>query len=197
MRPEPSPLSIPTGDAHPDAALVRAIAAGDRAALSQLYARYGGNVMALLVRMLGSTAEAEELVQEVFVELWRRAAQYDAGRGAVITWVCTVARSRAIDALRSRARRPAGEAPADERVAPETERPDRLAAQRAEAVAVARALSSLGADQRQVLELAYFDGLSQSEIATTLGIPLGTVKSRTIAAMRTLRSALASLGGEP
>jgi RNA polymerase sigma-70 factor, ECF subfamily len=186
---------------HPDIALVRSVAGGDRDALAGLYTRYGAAVMALLVRMLGTRAEAEELVHDIFVELWRRAGQYDPGRGAVATWVLTVARSRALDALRSRARRPTGEEPAAERIAPDTERPDRQAARRAEAIAVGTAMAGLGAEQRQVLELAYFDGLSQSEIAASLGIPLGTVKSRTIAAMRTLRAALASHradgGGEP
>jgi RNA polymerase sigma-70 factor (ECF subfamily) len=151
--------------------------------------------MALLVRMLGTRAEAEELVHDIFVELWRRAAQYDPARGSVITWVITVARSRAIDALRSRARHPTGAPPAVERSAPDTERPDRQVARRADAIAVSSALRALPVEQRQALELAYFDGLSQSEIAASLGIPLGTVKSRTIAAMRVLRAALAAHGG--
>jgi RNA polymerase sigma-70 factor (ECF subfamily) len=195
---QPDVSADPLIPEHPDVALVRAIAGGDRDALGGLYTRYGGAVMALLGRMLGSRAEAEELFHDVFVELWRRAAQYDASRGTVVTWVLTVTRSRAIDALRSRARRPTGEEPAAERTAPEAERPDRQAARRAEAIAVSAALGGLAAEQRQVLELAYFDGLSQSEIAATLGIPLGTVKSRTIAAMRTLRTALAvHRGGEP
>jgi RNA polymerase sigma-70 factor (ECF subfamily) len=181
---------------HPDLALIRAIAAGDRDALGSLYQRYGGAVLALLIRMLGSRAEAEELVHDIFVELWRRAGQYDPSRGAIGTWIITIARSRAIDALRSRARRPTGETPATERIAPDAERPDRLAVQRADAVAVAAALRALSVEQRQALELAYFDGLSQSEIAATLGIPIGTVKSRTIAAMRLLRAALAAHHGD-
>jgi RNA polymerase sigma-70 factor (ECF subfamily) len=148
--------------------------------------------------MLRSRAEAEELLQEVFAELWRRAPEYDADRAAPATWVVTVARSRALDALRARARRGGEHLPVDEASAPASpaepvdEKLD--AAQRSQAVRAA--LAGLSEVQRQALELAYFDGLSHSEIAERLDVPLGTVKSRIIAGMKVLREALAALQGE-
>jgi RNA polymerase sigma-70 factor (ECF subfamily) len=200
------PVGVPVAQAasasiasqHPgqaDIELVRAMAAGDSGvALTRFYQRFAGTVMALLLRMLGSRAEAEELLQEVFIELWRRAGQYDPGRAAVSTWVVTIARSRALDALRARARRGGDmHLPAEDvsMAAPSETRPDQMIASSSRTEAVHRALAEISEPQREVLELSYFEGLSHSEIAERLSLPVGTVKSRILGAMKTLRTVLA------
>jgi len=146
-------------------------------------------------------AEAEELLQEVFLELWRRAPQYDPKRAAVSTWVMTIARSRALDLLRAKKRRHADkQVPSEDAVlpAPSKDRPDELAAASQRSKAVREALGKLSDVQREVLELSYYGGYSHSEIATKLDIPLGTVKSRILAAMRVLRIEMHALenGGQ-
>jgi RNA polymerase sigma-70 factor (ECF subfamily) len=173
-----------------DVALVRAMAAGDSGQpLTAFYERFAGRTMALLQRMLGSRAEAEELLQDVFVELWRRAPQYDAARAKVSTWVVTIARSRALDAIRSRKRRGGEHKQVDEASmrAPESQRPDVAAAQSQRGARVREALAKLTDVQREALELSYFEGLSHREIAERIDAPVGTVKSRIIAAMKVLR----------
>jgi RNA polymerase sigma-70 factor (ECF subfamily) len=174
------------------------MAAGDTGvALEAFYRRFAGVVLAVVHRILLSRAEAEEVLQEIFFELWRRAPQYDHTRASVTTWVLTVARSRALDARRARARRPSG-AGEESAIppAPAEERPDQrtLAEQRSQAVRAA--LGRLTPDQRHAVELAYFEGLSHSEIAARLNLPLGTVKSRILSAMRLLRGGLAELREE-
>jgi len=196
------PVARASGAASPqeDVELVRAMAAGDSgAALNRFYERFAGAVMALLLRMLGSRAEAEELLQEVFMELWRRAGQYDAGRAAVSTWVITIARSRALDALRARARRGGDMHTQAEEMfmaAPTETRPDQMIASSLRTQAVHRALAEISDTQREVLELSYFEGLSHSEIAERLALPVGTVKSRILGAMKTLRTVLAPVHNE-
>lgn len=182
-----------------EADLVEAMAAGDQeGALTEFYQRYSGKVMALLVRMLRSRAEAEERLQDVFVELWRRAPQYDRRRASVSTWVITVARSRALDTLRARARRKSdAQIPHEDAqlTAPEAERPDLKADEAMRRRRLQKALATLSDEQRQVLEASYFRGLSHGEIAGELGLPLGTVKSRILGAMKALRKTLKSGGG--
>jgi RNA polymerase sigma-70 factor (ECF subfamily) len=185
--------------ADEDVALVRAMADGDaNEALTEFYERFSGIVMAVLNRILSSRAEAEELLQEVFLELWRRAPDYDRKRAAVSTWVVTIARSRGIDALRARQRRggdrhqPVEDTPMR---APAHERPDERAAESQRSRAVHAAMAQLTDVQREALELSYFRGLSHSEIASQLAIPVGTVKSRIIAGMKVLRGALAPQAG--
>ena len=176
------------------AELVAAMANGDSGpALSAFYAQYGSMVLALLTKMLGSNAEAEEILQEVFVELWKRAPQYDASRGSVVAWVVTVARSRALDALRARSRRHGDfQLQLSDRHAMVTEgkRPDRLVSSTRWHQALRQAFQKLNEDQRAVLELSYFLGMSHGQIADALNLPVGTVKSRILAGMRTLRTML-------
>ncbi len=174
--------------------LVAAMAAGDSGrALSEFYQQYGSTVLALLAKMLGSRAEAEEILQEVFVELWRRAPEYDSSRGSVISWVVTVARSRALDALRARTRRRGDkQLQFSERHALGTDggRPDVLVSSTRWHQALRQAFQRLSEDQRAVLELSYFLGMSHGQIAEALNLPIGTVKSRILAGMRSLRTML-------
>jgi len=184
-----------TGGAPNDPAeLVAAMAAGDSGApLSELYALYASMVLALLMKMLGSRSEAEEILQEVFVELWRRAPQYDRSRGSVVAWVVTVARSRALDALRARSRRYGDrQMQFSDRHALGTDsgRPGVLVSSTRWHQALRQAFKQLSEDQRAVLELSYFLGMSHDQIAETLKLPVGTVKSRILAGMRALRTML-------
>jgi RNA polymerase sigma-70 factor (ECF subfamily) len=165
-----------TGD---DARLCQRMAAGDAAALRALYARYGGYAMAVALRILRVDAEAEEVVQETFVELWRRAREYDAGRGEARSWILAIARSRSLDRLRARgsAQRVkdqlAGQPPGPGAPSPLEDTEQRRRRERIQA-----ALAQLPVEQRDTIELAYFEGLSHSEIAARTATPIGTVKSR-------------------
>jgi len=173
-----------------DVALLKAIAGKEEKALSQLYDRYRVVLFGLLVRILNNREEAEDVLQELFLQVWHRAGDYDSNRGRPFTWLVTLARSRAIDRLRSVASR--------ERVATESAREatEEVSDAVADAVRseqrgiVTSALSQLPEEQQRALVLAYFDGLTQSEIADSLGAPLGTVKTRMRAGMIKLREML-------
>jgi len=164
--------------------LLRRLTGGDAAALGEFYDRYAGLVNGLALRILRNPAEAEDVVQEVFVQVWRQAERFDPARGSPEAWLCTIARTRALDRLRRRASR--REDPAD--AAPGASAPPRTE----EALAVRKALEGLSADQRHALELAYYEGLTHTEIAARLGEPLGTVKTRIRTAMIRLRDVLGS-----
>ena len=171
--------------------VIARIARRDRAALRSAYDAFGGRAMAIALRILGSVQEAEEVVQDTFIEIWRRAAEYRRERGTPDTWIATMARSRAIDRLRERTRAEntlrtlAFEPPRD----PEPP-PSESAARRQERSRVRAALAALPAEQRRTVELAYFAGLTQSEIARTTGEALGTVKTRIRLGMVKLADAL-------
>jgi RNA polymerase sigma-70 factor (ECF subfamily) len=185
-------MSTPAGgipwDRLDDVELVHEAARGEVRALSALYDRFSGLLLAMAHRMLGDRAMAEDLVHDVFVELWRNADRYEPSRGTVRTWALVRLRSRALDRIRSaRSRREIAveEVPRDVDADPgedPTLAPDRAA--------VRRALAELPDEQREVLELGYFHGLSASEIAQRMGSPLGTVKSRTAAGLAKLRAAI-------
>jgi len=188
----------PSTEHDDDTALVRALVARDESALSRAYDRYGALVFGIATRILGKAPDAEEVLQDVFLSLWRTAARFDPSRGSLVGYLVTLARNRAIDRLRARRGRPApagGEFDLATFPAPGSGPAEGLGAADARARAVV-ALRTLPPDERRVLEMAYFDGLSQTEIAERTGDPLGTVKGRTRAALRRLREALpASLGG--
>ena len=185
----------------PDRTLVERMAAGDERALGELYDRHGGMAYALALAIVREGADAEEVVADVFGQVWRRAAQYDSGRGSVAGWLATITRTRALDLLRARGRRAralerAAQSDADGLASPlgtPVERPDRDVEREDARRLVARSLGELPEPQRRVIELAYFGGLSQTEIATELREPLGTVKTRMRAAMEKLRGSLAQL----
>ncbi len=171
-------------DAEVDAALVAAMANGDRAALASLYERHASLLLGLAIRIVRDRREAEDLLHDVFLEAWRSAKDFDPKRGRVRTWLAIRMRSRALDLQKSaRVSRNAGDSGLDLLVdTGETNNPD--------CARVRAALASLGDDQRKVLELAYFEGLSCTEIAERISIPVGTVKSRIAAGLERLRSGL-------
>lgn len=181
-------------NAAADIALVEAVSRGDEAALGQLFERHASLLVGLALRILGNREDAEEVVQETFVHAWRNARTYDANRSAVSTWLVLVARSRAIDRLRN--------SRTVERTLHSLE--SQLGATDTSSHAVSTVLSverrhrvrteleRLPPEQKQVLEMAFFAGLTQTEIAAAAGLPLGTVKTRTLLAMKKLRAALAS-----
>jgi RNA polymerase sigma-70 factor (ECF subfamily) len=173
--------------------MLRAVARGDESAFARVYDRYSPILLGLLLRILRSRAEAEDVLQEVFLQVWQRAHSFDAERGRAFTWLVTLARSRAIDRLRSvgsrerAAQRSAEEAPPESEPA---EWADAAAVRAERAEAVRAALAELPEEQRQVLLLAYLEGMSQSEIAAAKNQPLGTVKTRTRSALRKLGDSL-------
>jgi RNA polymerase sigma-70 factor (ECF subfamily) len=173
-------------DERDDAELVQLVAAGHTDALRVLYERYGSIVFGMAQRVLGDRQLAEECTQDVFVALWQSAAKYDPRRAQVSTWLVGIAKYRAIDLVRRRAARPAD--PYAE-IWQGDESPDsaELVAAGDEAQRVAAAVAELPPPQREALLLAYFDGLSHSEIAERLAVPLGTVKGRIRLALDRLR----------
>jgi len=172
---------------------IRGCAAGDETALALLYDETSALVYGLALRILRDSAAAEEVTIDVYAQAYRQASRYDPTRGSATAWLLTMTRSRAIDRLRSKSARRRREVsletletspalvsrPAEWLAAIEWQRP------------IAAALAALPAEQRQLIELAYFGGLTQSEIAATLGLPLGTVKTRIRTAMMKLRDDLA------
>ena len=181
-----------------DVALVQAMAAGDERALGALYDRWSAAVRALGLHMLRDRDEADAVTEETFWQAWRQADRYDAGRGAVSGWLLTIARSRSLDRLRARARSredatPATDAAFDAAAARDDAglaAPDEMVEAADRRAVVAAVLRELPAEQREAVTLAYFAGLSQSEIAERTGQPLGTVQTRIRLALRKLRDQL-------
>jgi RNA polymerase sigma-70 factor, ECF subfamily len=168
-----------------DLATVTAMKAGDQSALAELYDRYSSVVYAVALRVLGDAAAAEDVLQEIFLQLWRKPTAFDAARGNLGAWLAVITRNRAIDALRKRK--------------PETDIEDVIVsvapdlageADRARAAGrVREVLGSMPALQRTALEMAYFEGMTHTEIADKTGEPLGTIKTRIRAGLMTLRKA--------
>ena len=189
--PDTAPRSADDGD------LVARAARGDERSIGELYDRYGSVLYAVAYRIVGQRADAEEVVLEAFAQAWRDAARFESSRGSVPGWLTTIARSRALDLVRARGRRDriTASAAADRPEAPPAMgdyRPDPARALDLEERRrqVAQALETLSPPQRQAIELAYFEGLSQSEIAERLQEPLGTVKTRVRLGMQKLRECL-------
>jgi RNA polymerase sigma-70 factor (ECF subfamily) len=169
------------------------IARGDQAAFAELYDRHARLVYSLALRILQDRSDAEDIVQEVFAQVWAQAARYDASRGAVAAWMLTLTRSRAIDKLRAKRARPeaAIEADAAERVMDFSAAQDLELLSAEQVTRLQRALNELPDAQRTALDLAYYEGLTHVEVAARLGEPLGTVKTRIRQAVIKLREVLA------
>jgi RNA polymerase sigma-70 factor (ECF subfamily) len=174
-----------------DKDLLSRVASGDHQALKALYGQVSDRAMSIALRVVKDRSEAEDVVQEAFVEVWKRANQFDASRGGAAAWVITIARNRAIDRVRAKgssARTIQGAA--SEPAAPPAPAPLEIAEQRRDRDRVLDALGRLPAEQRRAVELAYFDGLTQSEIASETKEALGTVKTRIRLAMAKLADML-------
>lgn len=178
-----------------DGRLIQAMARGDVSALGTLYDRYAPLVFGLAARVTGSPADAEEVLQDVFVQAWSQAGLFASARGTPRTWLLTIARSRAIDRRRRR-RRDEGAGAAGEEVLDPGENPEADVEGRGRREAVRKALTLLPPEQRAAIELAYFGGLTHVEIAMRTGDPLGTVKGRLRLGMEKLRGLLGPLLGE-
>ncbi len=173
-----------------DRALIEAVAAGDSQAFSQLYDRLSGPLHTLCLRMLGSTEEAEDALQEAFMVIWRRASSYDAQYGAVFTWAVHLTKCKIIDHLRSRDRRLRVIDGNDLVTEPQTAGGTDAAAaaeQNERAGRMRRVIGELPAEQSEVIELAFYGDLTHHEISARLGQPLGTVKARIRRALLKLR----------
>lgn len=170
--------------------MLRAVARGDEAALAAVYDRYASILLGLLLRILHSRPEAEDVLQEVFLQVWRRAADFDEARGRAFTWLVTLARSRAIDRLRALDSRTRAATAAAAEPSEQVSDASRDAFRAEQREIVRRALAQLSEEQRQTLLLAYEEGLTQTEIAARLRQPLGTVKTRTRAGLMKLREIL-------
>jgi len=173
-------------DAERDRSCVERITRGDTTALEELYDRHSDLLYSLALRIVGRPAEAEEVLQDAWVQAWRSAPTYDRRRGTVAAWLVTLTRSRALDRIRSETSRQRAETAAGLEPTSSSEDPVADAAHQELSARVAAALETLGSRHRRVLELAYFAGLSQSEIAERLRAPLGTVKSWTRQALSKL-----------
>jgi len=192
---EPGGRMDPAGG---DRALVARMAQGDERAMQALVDAHGGTVFALAKSILHEAADAEEIAADAFLQAWRGAASFDPARSSVAVWLGMITRSRALDRVRSHARQgkvivqetEAMQADASNAAQSDSPAPDQQVESGEARELVARALRELPEPQRRVIELAYFGGLSQSEIAERLSMPLGTVKTRTLAAMRQLRARL-------
>lgn len=179
------------------------MAGGDGTALAELYDRHGRAVYALALRILGDAADAEDLTQDVFTLAWKNAAKYDPARGAVPAWLLVTTRTRAIDRIRSRRVRPQAFGGDDDgrrlaAIPDASPSVDTIVASADSAARVRTALASLPGEQRAAIELAYFQGLSHSEIAEQTATPLGTIKTRIRAGLQRLRRAMdgAQEGGQ-
>lgn len=176
-------------DTRADIALLDRIVARDERAVAELYDKHSRLLFGLILRILRDRSEAEEVLQEVFLQVWTRAETYNVALGSPAGWLVRIARNRAIDRLRANTvrLRAVGEAPAEttNTISPETN-----AAQGEQQRAVARALDTLPPEQRVLIEQAYFLGLTQSELAERFKLPLGTVKTRIRSGMLALREQL-------
>ncbi len=184
----------------PDEQLMARLAMRDIKAFEALYDRYGTLVYSTALRVVGDTQLAEDIAQEVFLRIWRRPDHYVPQRGRFVTWLLSVARNGAVDQVRTRGRRrrreTAGDEPDKEVPGDENRDPAMMAELADERQKVRQALASLPPEQRRVIEMAYYGGYTQQEIAAMLDQPLGTVKTRIRLAMQKLRAALAGEMGD-
>jgi RNA polymerase sigma-70 factor (ECF subfamily) len=187
----PPPTRPPTDAESRQAELIRGVAEGDNQALASLYDATSRTVYGLLLRILSDPSSAEEVLLDVYAQVWRQAAGYSPERGRPLAWLTTIARSRAIDRLRRTRQEHRREAPLDEALRSAGGESVEQGVLAGEVGAVVRAaLAALAPEQRDVIELAYYGGMSHSEIAAARGLPLGTVKTRTRLGLTRLREIL-------
>jgi RNA polymerase sigma-70 factor (ECF subfamily) len=186
-RPRAATIAVVSTPETTDGALIERIATRERAAFEELYARFARPVLGLALRRLGDRGRAEDSVQEVFAAVWRSASSYDRARGPGGAWLYTIARNAIVDEQRRRQAPTMADPP--DIVSPDAT-PDEEAEASWNAWRVHRALETLPEHERAVIDLAYFSGLSQSEVADFLQIPLGTVKTRTRSGLARLADAL-------
>lgn len=175
-----------------EAELLRRIAQRDHAALGELYDGMGGVVFSLAMRMLSDQREAEEVVQDVFLQIWNKAATFDGSLGSVLSWSLGITRNRCIDYLRARQRRTriVAEATLEAADEPESAVPGAHALGEAEQKAIRAAVAGLPTEQQQAISMAFFGGMTHQEIADVMGEPLGTVKARIRRGMLKLKESL-------
>ena len=177
--------------------LIRRIIQRDEKALGALYDRYAKLLFSFILSVVKKQEEAEDVLQELFVQIWEKASSFDVNRGNVYTWLFTLARNRAIDRLRSKQHRAEGRSDPDFQIElipnPLDPSPFDAVVMREQAETVRTALQNIPQDQREVIQIAYFGGLSQSEIAASLNVPLGTVKTRMRQGMKKLLNQLRGL----
>jgi RNA polymerase sigma-70 factor (ECF subfamily) len=189
-------MTDPDGQNAIDRAIIERVARGEQAAFSQLYDRLSNPLYALCLRMLGDAAEAEDVLQEAFVQIWRNAARYDAAQSSVFGWAVHLTRCKVIDRLRRRGRRLRLYVPGDDaddpaaRVASSDGDAADTAGRNELAQSVRRRLLDLPPEQRQAIELAFFSDLSHHEIASRLGQPLGSIKARIRRGLLKMRTGL-------
>ncbi len=183
---------VPSGGE--EAAILKRISRGEEPALAELYDRYAQLLYSLGMRILRSVQDSEDIVQEVFMQVWNKAGSYQAEKGTVHTWLITMMRNRSIDKLRSKGFRAAGQqvdiATIPLFADPASSNPHSHVVRNEHQKLVLGSLKQLSIDQQQVLALAYYEGFSQTEIASQLNIPLGTVKSRMRKGLQTMQSNL-------
>lgn len=173
------------GDKRNDVALIARLRAGDETAMADLYDRYSGIVYGVALRVLGDTTAAEDILQDIFLQLWRNPSAFNADRGCLAPWLAVIARNRAIDLLRKRPPEDViKDLPIVTRVDLEEAADQRRAIEKVRAV-----MAQLPAEQRSALEMAFFLGMTHTEIASQTGEPLGTVKTRIRAALIAVRKA--------
>lgn len=171
---------------HDEAALIERVRAGDETAMAEIYDRYSGIVYGVALRVLADTGTAEDVLQEVFLQLWRNPQVFDANRGKMTSWLAVIARNRAIDHLRKRPLEDdITDLPISTGVNLENESAQRLAVEKIRSL-----LASLPQEQRRAMEMAFFEGMTHTEIASKTGEPLGTIKTRIRAGLLAVRKAV-------
>lgn len=186
----PSPVALLAPEDH-----IRRIAGGDADAVGALYDQTSSLVYGLAMRIIGDVADAEEITLDVYTQVWRTASSFDPGRGSALAWLVMLTRSRAIDRLRSRADRDGRETFIADGWQPRdrSDLPDQASFMRQQRVMVETALAGLSPEQRELIKLAFFRGLTHAELAVRTGLPLGTVKTRIRLGIIKLRELLAPM----
>ncbi len=179
------------------AALVQSVAAGDQLALHALYERAHRPVFTLIMRITANRETAEELTVDVFYDVWRRAARYDAANGTVLGWIMNQARSRAIDGLRFDGRKKRSSGAGEQPIAEVVADPHDVLELREQSESLRAALAALTFDERQAIEMTFFAGFTHAEAAARLNQPLGTIKTRIRSALHKLRHSLIAQAGKP